>query len=59
MSDLVPIDDLIVPETLVEDSAAQPHTVLKPSLDAVWNAVGWAGSPNYDAAGNWNMPNRP
>lgn len=53
-----PIDreDLIVPEVLVEDSTAAPHAVMKPLLDAVWNATGWAGSPNYDSAGNWVHP---
>jgi hypothetical protein len=51
-------DDLVLPEVLVEGLPTRPHTVLKPLFDAIWNAVGWPYSPNYDEAGEWHEPNR-
>lgn len=45
--------DLIIPETLVEDLAQPADVLLKPHLDAIWNATGHAGSLNYDDAGRW------
>jgi hypothetical protein len=51
-------DDLVLPEVLVEALPAQPHAVLKPLFDAIWNATGWAHSPNYDEAGGWHEPSR-
>lgn len=30
-----------------------PHKTLKPIFDALWNAAGWDGSPNFDEAGEW------
>jgi Putative DNA-binding domain len=46
-------DDLIVPELLIEDAMIPTATILKPALDAVWQAAGWRGSLNYDADGVW------
>lgn len=47
-------DDLVVPELLVEDLSESPATILRPALDAVWQAAGWRGSENYDADGVWH-----
>jgi hypothetical protein len=54
----VPIDrdDLLVPETLIESFHSDADALLKPQLDALWNAVGFAGSTNYDAEGRWQSP---
>lgn len=51
-----PIDrnDLVVPELLVEDPQQPPATILKPAIDAIWQAAGWRGSENYDAEGVWH-----
>ena len=46
-------DDLVIPETLVEDANAEPHTVLRPLFDSIWNAVGWPASPHYTDEGEW------
>lgn len=53
--ELIPIDrdDLIIPEALVEDATTESHIVLRPLIDAVWNAVGWKGSPNFTDQGDW------
>lgn len=56
--DVEPIDrdDLIIPEEVLETVAAPPHTLMRPLLDAVWNAVGWKCSPNYDnETGEWRV----
>jgi len=51
----IPIDrdSLVVPEILVEDHEVEPHRVMKPIFDTVWNAAGWPESPYYDKEGNW------
>jgi len=49
-------DDLILPEIVVEDPAPQPHTILKPLFDVIWNASGLARSPNYTSTGAWQPP---
>ena len=48
-----PIDrrDLIIPETVVDDLAQRADVLLRPHLDAIWQATGHAGSPNYDDDG--------
>lgn len=50
-----PIDrsDLILPEVLVEDAAANVLRVLRPVFDGIWNAAGYPFSFNYDDDGNW------
>lgn len=55
VNDVFPIDreNLILPEMLVESFSEQAHTILRPLLDAVWNASSWDRSPNYDEGGNW------
>jgi hypothetical protein len=55
---LVPIDrdDLILPEVLVDDRGLQAQSILRPLIDAIWNSVGWRGSPNYDESGQWVGP---
>lgn len=47
-------DDLLVPELLVEDPQHPPATILKPAIDAIWQASGWRGSENYDEDGVWH-----
>jgi hypothetical protein len=47
-------DDLLVPETLIENLDQPADRVMQPQLDAIWNAAGYAGSPNFDEAGKWN-----
>jgi hypothetical protein len=49
-------DRLVVPDVLVEDLGADPAQVLKPCLNAVWNACGYAGSLNYTEDGEWKPP---
>jgi len=50
-----PIDRemLLVPEVMVEKYETAVDAVLKPALDIVWNASGWAGSIYYDSLGKW------
>jgi hypothetical protein len=49
-------DDLLVPETLVEDLEQPADRLLKPQLDALWNAVGFPASVNYDEHDRWHSP---
>lgn len=46
-------DELILPEILIEDVTTDALKLLRPILDAVWNAAGYSGSLNYDDAGEW------
>ena len=45
--------DLVIPESVVDDLTQPSDILLKPHLDAVWNAVGHPGSLNYDEHGRW------
>jgi hypothetical protein len=44
-------DALLLPEVLVDDPKANAAAILRPALDALWNAGGWPGSQNYTATG--------
>jgi hypothetical protein len=49
-------DDLVVPEVLVESLDLDLNALqrlMRPLLDAVWNAVGLPRSLHYDESGNW------
>jgi len=47
-------DNILVEEILVESANQPAATILRPLFDQVWNACGWAGSPNFDKNGNWD-----
>lgn len=46
-------DTLRVPEILVEDFEQDVGVLMRPAFDAVWQAAGFQGSPNYDGQGRW------
>jgi len=46
-------DNLVLPDILIESLDVEPHTVLRPMFDIIWNAAGWSKSQNYDEEGNW------
>ena len=46
-------DMIILPEVVVSDRDEQPHQLLKPVFDMVWNAFGFIRSFNYDDQGRW------
>jgi hypothetical protein len=46
-------DDLLLPDVTVEEFGQQPATVLRPALDAIWQAAGWRRSFNYNKEGEW------
>lgn len=46
-------NNLLMPEVMVENFDFDPHKLMKPIFDAVWNACGYPGSQNYDDSGNW------
>lgn len=52
-SDPIDRNDLVVPEVMVEEFGLDPHRVMKPIFDAIWNAGGYERDPNYDSEGNW------
>ena len=47
-------DMVVLPEVAMIEHDDQPHRVMKPAFDMVWNAFGFTGSRNYDADGNWS-----
>lgn len=57
-----PIDreDLVVPEAMAEEGPgigrAGVELLLKPMIDSVWNACGYARSPNFGDNGRWTNP---
>jgi hypothetical protein len=46
-------DDLILPDVMVEDFDKEPATWLRPVFDAIWQAAGMEGSPNFNELGEW------
>ncbi|MBW4421210.1 MAG: ATP-binding protein [Myxacorys californica WJT36-NPBG1] len=46
-------DVLIIPEISLEEYGVVLENAMRPSFDAVWQASGGEGSPNYDQAGKW------
>ena len=46
-------DVLVLPHIIVEDLSTRPSSLLKRSLDIVWNACGSNVSPYFDNSGNW------
>jgi Schlafen, AlbA_2 len=51
-----PIDrsDLLLSDVLIEDALAEPHRILQPIFDEVWNAAGWRRSLNYRTDGTYS-----
>lgn len=39
--------NLLIPELLIEDYEVDVEAAMKPVLESVWNATGWASNPNY------------
>jgi len=48
-------EELLLPETIVQNLDESTIKVLKPIFDLIWNACGYAGSRNFDANGNWTQ----
>jgi hypothetical protein len=47
-------DPLLIPELLLQSLATDDvQTLVKPVIDATWNAAGFAQSDYYDPQGNW------
>jgi hypothetical protein len=46
-------DNLLVPETVMNNYEDDVDKVMRPVFDTVWRACGWPGSPNFDENGKW------
>jgi len=46
-------DNVIVPETMINNFNDDVNKTMKPVFDSVWNAAGWPRCFNYDEEGNW------
>ena len=46
-------DILELPDVLVDDMEANMEIILRPILDALWQAAGWPGSVSYNDQGQW------
>ena len=44
---------ITLPEVVMTDYGIEVDKLLRPAFDMIWNAFGYAGSPNFNAAGNW------
>jgi hypothetical protein len=44
-----------LPETVLLEFE-KVATALRPTIDTMWQAAGWQGSPNYNEAGDWSLP---
>jgi hypothetical protein len=44
---------LLMPEVLIENFTCDFGRELRPAFDALCQAAGWEGSPNYDETGTW------
>ena len=55
IADFRPIDrdGLFLPDTQIDDYDMPMEEILKPMLDSLWNAAGWAHSHSYNADGAW------
>lgn len=47
-------DNVVLPEIVIEGDDCDVPRSLRPAIDALYNACGHKGSPNYDEDGNWN-----
>lgn len=47
-------DHVFPPDVLVDEEPVTGE-LLKPVLDVIWQAAGWEGSRNFDAAGKWQL----
>ena len=41
------------PEAILEDWSTDVHVLVRPALDAIWNAAGYSECSFYDASGQW------
>lgn len=50
-----PIDkkNLIIPDIMIENFDSKLAKIMRPALDAIWNATGWPRSMNYNDGGEW------
>jgi hypothetical protein len=46
-------ENIILPETVVEELTTPVEKILKPLFDLVWNACGFRESLNFDSEGKW------
>jgi hypothetical protein len=46
-------DILSMPEVVIDSYDSEPHTILRPIFDMVWNCFGFERSFNYDEKGDW------
>lgn len=51
-------DTLLLPDVTIESFDVNLPRLMRPVLDALWQAGGWSGSTSYDAEGNWQPPSR-
>ncbi len=49
-------DTASLPDVLIDTFECDVNAVIKPILDAAWNASGWPGSGSYDESGAWRGP---
>lgn len=52
---LIDRNSLIIPDVLIESFDDSPATVVRPLLDAVWNAAGLPRCLHYDEQGDFNV----
>lgn len=55
LSDIQSIDRdvLALPEVMIDDLSTDIPQMLRPTLNILWQASGYSGSPNFDSNGDW------
>jgi len=48
-------DVVTAPEVIIDDPESDPAMVIRPAIDAIWQAAGLAGSPNYREDGTFDL----
>ena len=51
-------DNLVLPDVIAEDFAAEPGRLLRPIFDVLYQAAGHERCSHYDDRGNWCNPSR-
>jgi hypothetical protein len=49
----IELDALVLPRVMIQVEEPDILRLVRPALDALWQASGWRGSPGYDANGAW------
>jgi Putative DNA-binding domain len=50
----IEVDQVLLPDVLLQELSDDPMVALKPALDVLWQAAGWQSDMNYRDGKTWN-----